>query len=97
MTYANPIQRQRLIIGLHALADFLKSNPEVPAPPFADVLVFPPFSTDAENRQEIDAIASRIGSGTETSSVLHHYLTSRKFGPVEYRAVAIPANEPREQ
>jgi hypothetical protein len=97
MTYANPIQRQELITGLRALASFLESNPEVPAPSFADVLVFPPFASDAEKRQEIDVIASRIGAGTETSSACRHYTASRRFGPVEYRAVAIPADEAREQ
>jgi hypothetical protein len=97
MTYANPIQRQELITGLRAVADFLESNPEVPAPSFTDVLVFPPFSSDAENRQEIDAIASLIGSGTEMSSARHHYTASRRFGPVEYRAVAIPAEEAPER
>ena len=97
MTYANPDQRQELITGLRALASFLEDNPEVPAPSFTDVLVFPPFSSDAEKRQEIDVIASRIGSGTETSRERHHYTASRTFGPVEYRAVAIPADEIREQ
>jgi hypothetical protein len=91
MTYANPIQRQELITGLRALADFLESNPDVPAPQYTDVLVFPPHASDAENRNEIDAIASRIGSGTETSPARRHYMTSRRFGPVEYSAVAIPA------
>ena len=95
-TYANPIQRQELITGLRALADFLESNPEVPAPTFTDMLVFPPHANDSENRQEIDTIASRIGAGTEISPVRRHYATSRRFGPVEYRAVAIPADETEE-
>jgi hypothetical protein len=93
MTYANPIQRQELITGLRALADFLEGNPGVPAPPFTGILVFPPHADDAENRQEIDIIASRIGSGIEISPTHRHYVTSRRFGPVEYRAVAIPADE----
>jgi hypothetical protein len=92
MTYANPIQRQELITGLRALADFLEGNPEVPAPPFTGILVFPPHADDAENRQEIDIIASRIESGIEISPAHRHYVTSRRFGPVEYRAVAIPAD-----
>jgi hypothetical protein len=97
MTYASPIQRRQLITGLRVLADFLESNPEVPAPSFADVLVFPPFSSDAENRREIDVIAARIGSETHTSSKHRHYIASRMFGPVEYRAVAIPAHKTREE
>jgi len=96
MTYANPIQRQELITGLRALADFLESNPEVPAPPFTDMLIFPPHTDDSENRREIDIIASRIGAGTELSYSGRHYLASRRFGPVEYRAVAIPPDETKE-
>lgn len=97
MTYANADKRQALIGGLRDLAGFLEENPEVPAPEYADVLVFPPYASDAKNRGEIDVIASLIGSGTETSSARRHYTTSRRFGLVEYRAVAIPADENREQ
>jgi len=91
MTYADPVQRRKLISGLRALARFLESNPAVPAPLFTDVIVIPTFNSDAENWREIDAIASRIGSGTTTTSY-RHYVTSRVFGTVEYRAVAIPAD-----
>jgi hypothetical protein len=97
MTYTDPDQRQGLINGLRALADFLESNPAVPAPVDADLIVFPPFDSDAEQRREIDVIALRIGSGTETSPYRRHYGTSRNFGPVEYRAVAIPSDKTREQ
>ena len=93
MTYASPSQRRALISGLRALADFLESNPDVPAPEYTDVLVFPPSASDAEKRRQIDVIASRIGSVAETFSSYRHYRTSRRFGPVEYRAVAIPADE----
>jgi hypothetical protein len=93
MTYASPPQRQALISGLRALAGFLESNPDVPAPEYTDVLVFPPPASDAGKRREIDVIASRIGSSAGTFSSYRHYQTSRRFGPVEYRAVAIPADE----
>lgn len=96
MTYANPARRQELITGLRALAAFLESNPDVPAPEYTDVLVFPPSVSDDGKRREIDVIASRIGSVAETFSSYRHYQTSRRFGPVEYRAVAIPADENRE-
>lgn len=90
MNYATPDQRARLIAGLRDLAAFLEANPDVPAPRYTNVLVFPTQSSDAENHSEIDVIASCIGSGIEISSSHGHYVTSRKFGPVEYRAVAIP-------
>lgn len=90
MTYANPAERQELISGLRELAGFLENNPEVPAPKYAYVIVFPPHASDAENRSEIDVIAARIGSGIEISPGYRHYVTSRMFGPIQYRAVAIP-------
>jgi hypothetical protein len=97
MTYANATERQALISGLRDLAGFLEGNPDVPAPAYAGLLVFPPGVSDDEKKREIDVIASLIGSGTMTSSSYRHYQTSRRFGPVEYRAVAIPADENKEQ
>jgi hypothetical protein len=97
MTYANPTERQALIGGLRELAGFLKDRPEVPAPKYADVLVFPPHATDTENQSEIDRIALLIDSGTEISPYRRHYTTTRQFGLVGYRAVAIPADENEEQ
>jgi hypothetical protein len=87
--YADPGQRARLIAGLHDLAIFLETNPDVPAPSDTDVLVFPPNSTNAEKHAEIDIIAARIG-GQAHMTAGGHYTVSRWFGPVEYRAVAIP-------
>jgi hypothetical protein len=65
MTYANPTQHQPTITRLRALADFLASRPEIPAPPSTDALVFPPFASASARRQEIDLIASHIGMDTE--------------------------------
>ncbi len=91
MTYADTMQRAALIDGLRALADYLESNPEVPTPTYADVFTFPPDGDWAVMRAEIDAIATRLGvTGRETAG--GHYVATRSFGPVEYRAVAIPRN-----
>jgi hypothetical protein len=97
MTYADPGRRQELITGLRALSDFLESNPAVPVPLCTDLLVFPPSGSDAEQRQEIDVIASRIDSETETSPYRRHYMTSRQLGPITYRAVAVPSDETKDQ
>ena len=64
------------------------SNPEVAAPSYTDMFIFPPDGTDAERHAEIDMIAAQIGETPET--VCGHYVVSRFFGPVQYRAVAIP-------
>jgi hypothetical protein len=89
MTYEDPARRAALIAGLRDMADFLESNPDVPSPPDTVVFVFPKLDTsDRERRAEIDAIASRIF--TQAHDTSHgHYVASRFFGPVEYRAVSI--------
>ena len=89
--YANDEQRVRLIAGLRDLADFLDRNPDVPAPREADLLVFPPDASDAEMFAEVDTIAVLIGSpASDSDSPRGHYSAVRSFGPVQYRAVAIP-------
>jgi hypothetical protein len=92
MTHANAEERSGLISGLRELADFLEQNPEVPAPRWADLIVFPPASTDQEMKAEINAIAALIGAGVKDDTADDgHYTTARSFGTVQYRAVCIPA------
>jgi len=89
--YADDKERIRLIAGLRDLADYLEQNLRVPVPPRADVLVFPAEASDAEMFAEIDTIAEMIGStASDTDSPHGHYSAVRNFGPVQYRAVAIP-------
>jgi hypothetical protein len=92
--YANPDERSRLTAGLRELADFLDLHPQIPAPRSADLLVFPPTGTDAEMFAEIDAVAGHIGiTASDADSPAGHYSAVRDFGPVQYRAVAIPHSE----
>jgi hypothetical protein len=87
--YANASQRNQLIAGLRDLAEYLESNPDVPAPSCgATVYVFPPDGSSEERRAEIDAIASRV-SAQPCEFAPGHYVASRYFGPVQYRAIAI--------
>jgi hypothetical protein len=74
MTYANPIRRQELITGLRVPAGFLASRPEVPAPPFAGVLVLLPFASGSAKQRETGVISAHIGSGTETFSPYRRYV-----------------------
>jgi hypothetical protein len=89
MTHADSTERTALINGLRGLADYLESNPEVPAPAYPAVHMFPPDGDWAEMRAQIDAIAALLGV-TAHQSGTRHYVATRSFGPVEYRAVAIP-------
>jgi hypothetical protein len=92
VTYANAEERNALISGLRGLADFLEKNPEVPAPRWADLMVFPPARTDQEMKAEIDTIAALIGAGIQDDTADDgHYTTGRRFGAMQYRAVYIPA------
>jgi hypothetical protein len=99
VAYANADERGRLIAGIRALAAFLQDHPDVPAPRWADVYVFPPRGTDEQMRAEIDQIAARIGTAVTDDADHGHYAVSRHFGPVQYRAVAIsqhPGNSGQE-
>lgn len=89
MTYADSTERAALISGLRALADYLESNPGVPAAAYPVVYAFPPAGEWAEMRAEIDATAARLGVTPHLTGG-GHYVAVRSFGPVEYRAVAIP-------
>jgi hypothetical protein len=89
MTYSDPTERAELIGGFRTLADYLESNPEVPAPGYPTVYTFPPDGEWTEMRAEIDAIAALLGVTARKTSC-GHYVATRSFGPVEYRAVAIP-------
>jgi hypothetical protein len=95
MTYADPAERAAIISGLRALADYLESTPEVPAPIYSTVYTFPPDGDWAAKRAEIDAIAAPLGVIAHRSAG-GHYLATRSFGPVEYRAVAIPRRDDNE-
>jgi hypothetical protein len=89
MAYADPAERAALIQGLRALADYLESSPEVPAPSHAYVYAFPPGADCAAMRAEIDTIAELLGSQPRETAGGQHYGVTRSFGPIEYRAVAI--------
>lgn len=92
MKHTDAEERGGLIAGLRDLAGFLEARPEVPAPQRAEVFVFPSTTTDEEMKREIDAVAALIGSSVDDGTAEHlSYVTTRNFGPVQYRAVAISA------
>ncbi len=92
--YADDSERARLIAGFRALATFLEDQPDIPAPRWVSVLVFPPDGTDSEKQSEIDRIAALLKTEpVDDTADGRHYTVSACFGPVEYRAVAIPQKE----
>jgi hypothetical protein len=89
MTYANSTEREAIIRGFRGLSDYLESNPEVPISAYPTVFAFPPRGDWAGMCADIDAVAVFLGipAGMTDGG---HYVAVRYFGPVEYRAVAIP-------
>ena len=56
--------------------------------------MFPARASNAEMFAEIDVIAHQIGAtASSASSPAGQYSAARDFGPVRYRAVAIPAHD----
>lgn len=86
--------RAAFINGLRSLADFLESSPDVPVPgnfPGSVTLtVFPDGDTDDEQRAGVDSIATALGVSTDEHGTHRHYVANLDFGPVQYKAVAIP-------
>ncbi|GGP18435.1 hypothetical protein LDL08_33135 [Nonomuraea glycinis] len=82
--------RTALVHGLIQMAVFLQANHEVPAPHGVTVHHFIPRADDDQMRAQIDHLAALLGSDIDAGG--GHYGTSRLFGPVEYRAVAILAD-----
>jgi hypothetical protein len=92
--HPNSAERGRLIAGLRQLSDFLDQNPDVPAPRYAEVIVLPARGSNAEMFAEIDVIARQIGAtASDADSPAGHYSAVCHFGPVRYRAVAIPTRD----
>lgn len=96
MTYSDPAERAAFISGLRALADYLESTPQMPAPAYPVIYMFPSSGEWAVMRSEIDAAAALLGViATVTNG--GHYVATRSFGPVEFRAVAIPPRNDSEK
>lgn len=92
MTYANPARRPGVIRGLRELAAMLESCPDIPAPYTVNVLVFLPDGTDSAIFAEVNRVAALLGVPVQDDTVQHaHYTASKSFGPVSYRAIAIPS------
>jgi len=95
MNDADSTVRAAIISGFRELADYLESNPEVPAPAYPVVHIFPTAGDWPQMRAEIDATAVLLGVNAHLTGG-GHYIAVRLFGPVEYRAVAIPPENDEE-
>ena len=82
--------RAAYVAGLRELADFIEANPELPLPGITTASVHPD-GDDAQARAEVDRIAEILSAAPEFRTGGEHYVASRRFGPVEYTAIAITA------
>jgi hypothetical protein len=89
MNNADSNKRAALIGGFRELADYLEANPEVPAPDYSAVYAFAADAEWAGMCAEISVVARLLGVEDRMTSG-GHCIAVRSFGPVEYRAVAIP-------
>jgi hypothetical protein len=84
----DPGERREFISALRELAAFLEENPDVPVPLHRVPICLSATGTDAEMFAAIDRIAAMLGVPAIRGG---HYTATRRFGQIEYRAVAIPA------
>jgi hypothetical protein len=84
----DPRQRREFIYCLRQLAAFLDANPAVPVPRHGTTILLHDTGSDAEKLAAVDRIAALLAV---TPSRGGHYTATRRFGPIGYEAVAIPA------
>jgi hypothetical protein len=91
VSYARPIERAALMEGLRALADYLETNPDVPAPSYTDVYTFPPNGDCAEMRRRCQREGpqgsgpeSRGDMGATTSVMLTRWSTASPLTAARY-------------
>ena len=83
--------RTDFITGLRDLADFLDTNPAVPAPSSSlNVYCFLPDAEDDSMIAAVDRIAAYLGTVADLGDVRHgHYTAAISFGPVRYEVAAL--------
>ena len=88
---ADTDQRAAFIAGLHALADYLATNPAIPVPPYGEEITFHVDAAEDGGCHQVRQLARLLGARVtdETAHDGHCYAT-RSFGPLSYRVVSIP-------
>jgi hypothetical protein len=85
--------RAQAIVGLRQLADYLEDHPDLPVKECGfDLTIYPQADTDAAGRAEVDRIADLLGvTPIDKTPMGGHYIASKAFGRISYRAVHIPS------
>lgn len=84
-----PNHHRAVISGLRELADDLSLHRDVPVPLIVEIDYHPRGETDTEKRAEIDRIAKILGVEPEFAAEGEHYIATRRYGSVRYRAITV--------
>jgi hypothetical protein len=82
----DPAIRAAFVAGLRALANFLTAHPDLPVPVHGWDVIINTHGTKDQQRAEVHSIATLLNVTPD----MVHLRASRRFGPIEYRTVAIP-------
>lgn len=88
---ADLFARTQVISGLRELADFLEANPAIPVREYGWDLHYNARGTDAEEKAEVDRIATLLGVTPIDDRPDGHFIASKTFGRITYEAIHIPA------
>lgn len=93
MTNSERTHRSQLATDLRSFADFLDSNPGIPAPRSVDVSLLPRHDgsakTEAEAIAEVERIAAELGTPVEVHN--GHHTATISFGLIRFRAFVVTA------
>lgn len=88
-----PNHRRAVISGLRELADYLSLHRDIPVPLIVEIDYFPHGNTDAEKRAEVDRIAKILGVTPISTAAGQHYIASRPYGAIRYRAITVSTKD----
>lgn len=87
-------ERRQFIQGLRELADWYEKHPELPAPPYPDLLFCSFAKSDEDGVAEIRLLADAMGVDMRPPGMPYdtqqHYTAKRQFAGLEFRASYIP-------
>jgi hypothetical protein len=86
----DPEERVGFITSLRELADFLASNPGVPAPKYGCQISLNADAYEDGGKAQVDHIARLLDARITDHTPDGHYAADRSFGRILYRAVSIP-------
>jgi hypothetical protein len=86
--------RTGFIADLHALADYLAANPEVPVPRYGCSILVVASGTDEEKASQVVTVSRLLDvQPADDKEADDRYEVVRSFGSIEYKFFGVPANQ----